>query len=437
MYRDRLTELRGGNQGYNQINDNQYNRNYGGGRSNYDGSYSSRNNGGGSYGSRNNGGNSYGSRNNSESYNSRNNQSRNNGGDSYNSRNNQSRNNGDSYNSRNNQYGYNSPPESPGYSRNGGGADVASQYSGKINNLNQDIKSLRNYVDRLDLLYNRNYSEVRRAENAENTRRITELEERITAEIQTITNQLKGIKAEAERISNPRDKRMVISQVNNTSNNLKKVFDLYNEKRINYTEQGRNKMIRQYQIIHKNATQEEAERYVDSHPGGSLQYSMLSGSKAAFDEAQQRQNQMEQINQSINELCDLFQDMNNMLVTQNETINIIEENVDTAEYNVEEASKELTKAIEIRKSSRKKLWIITCIIFVIIAIGLFLASPYIINFISIIKKIFGSSKSDEQNTESEQTINTNNQAMNMNQAQQWTQPVETQGENGVWGNEGQ
>jgi len=47
--------------------------------------------------------------------------------------------------------------------------------------------------------------------------------------------------------------------------------------------------------------------------------------------------------------------MNNMLITQNETINVIEENVDTAEYNVEEASKELTRAIEIRKKSRKVL----------------------------------------------------------------------------------
>jgi len=328
MYRDRLTELRGGNnQGYNQINDRQYDDGYGGGhgggRSNYGGSYSSRNNGGGSYNSRNN-------------------------GDSY-----SSRNNGDSYSSRNNHHGYNSPPHSPGYSRNGGGTDVASQYSGMINNLNHDIKSLWNYIDRLDSLYNRSYNEVRRAENSENSRRIVELEERVTAEIQKITNQLKGIKSEAGRISNQRDKKMVLSQVNNASNNLKKVFDSYNDKRMKYTEQGRNKMIRQYQIIHKDATQEEAERYVDSHPGGALQYSMLTGSKAGFDEAREKREQMEQINQSINELCDLFQDMNNMLVTQNETINIIEENVDTAEYNVEEASKELTKAIEIRKSSRK------------------------------------------------------------------------------------
>lgn len=41
---------------------------------------------------------------------------------------------------------------------------------------------------------------------------------------------------------------MVVSLVNNASNNLKKVFDAYNEKRKRYTEQDRSKMIRQYQI---------------------------------------------------------------------------------------------------------------------------------------------------------------------------------------------
>ncbi|ORY67880.1 t-SNARE [Neocallimastix californiae] len=320
MYRDRLTELRGGNQGYNQINDSQY-----------DDNYNRTNNYGGAYSQRNGGSNNYGG----------------------------------AY-SRNNGSGYTSPP------RSGGGADISSQYSGRINNLNSDIKAIWNYIDKLDSLYNRNYNEVRRAENAENTKRIAELEERVTAEIQKITNQLKSIKAEGERISNPRDKRMVLSLVNNASNNLKKVFDSYNEKRKRYTEQGRNKMIRQYQIG--------------------------NGSKAAYDEATQRRDQMEQINQSINELCDLFQDMNNMLVTQNETINIIEENVDNAEYNVEEASKELTKAIEIRKKSRKRLWIITGIVFVIIVVVIIMFLPQILTFISWIKKIFSFGKSDDAET---------------------------------------
>jgi len=403
MYRDRLTELRGGgNHSYNQINDSQYDdydnygsrsNNYGNSRSN---NYSS---------SRSNNGNSRS-----------NNYSSNYGGSR--SNNYSSNNYGGAY-SRNN--GYNSPPGSPGYSRNGGG-DVSSQYSGRINNINNDVKGIWDYIDRLDSLYNRNYNEVRRAEAAENSRRIAELEERVTAEIQKITNQLKSLKAEAERISNPRDKKMVLSQINNASNNLKKVFDSYNDKRIRNAEQGRNKMIRQYQIVHKNATQEEAERYVDSHPGGALQYSMLGGSKQAYDEAQQRHDQMEQINQSINELCDLFQDMNNMLITQNETINIIEENVDNAEYNVEEASKELTKAIEIRKSSRKKLWIITCIVLVVLLILFLWLYTTFKNVFDMIfkpfKLIFGG-KDDEPKTETQTAGNQGQWDPNQGNQGQW------------------
>jgi len=294
-------------------------------------------------------------------------------------------------NSRNNGYspvnGNGSPPDSP--PRNRGGNDVASQYAGRISTINNDIKALWQYVDKLDSLYSKNYNEIRRNENIETTKRINELEGRVTAEIQKITNQLKGIKSECERITNPRDRKMVLNQVNNASNNLKKVFDVYSDKRMKNMEQGRNKMIRQYQILNENATLEEAERYVDSHPGGSLQFSMLSGSKYGYDEAQQRRDQMEQINQSINELCDLFQDMNNMLMTQNETINIIEDNINQAEYCVEDASKQLTEAIKIRKSSRKKLWIITIIILILLTFLLIFILGQLAPVINFFKGLFG------------------------------------------------
>jgi len=374
MYRDRLTELRG-NQGYNKINDSQYDDNYGRSNNNRGGAYSQR--------SQRSQYSQHSQHNPHSQYSQNGQRSQRSGG---------TNNYGGAY-TRDNGY-------SSSTTREGGRDDISSQYSGRINNLNSDIKSLWNYIDRLDSLYNRNYNEVRRAENAENARRISELEERVTGEIQKITNQLKRIKAEGERISNPRDKRMVLSLVNNASNNIKKVFDSYNEKRKRYAEQGRNKLIRQYQIVHKNASREEAERYADNHPGGALQYSMLSGSKSAYDEATQRRDQMEQINQSINELCDLFQDMNNMLVQQNETINIIEENIDTAEYNVEEASKELTKAIEIRKKSRKRLWIITGIVFIVIVVLIIMFLPQILTIINWIKAIFSFGKSDDATTES-------------------------------------
>jgi len=62
----------------------------------------------------------------------------------------------------------------------------------KMNN-EFDIKELENLIDRLESLYNKSYNEVRINENSENKKRISELEERITGEIQEVTNQLKSM----------------------------------------------------------------------------------------------------------------------------------------------------------------------------------------------------------------------------------------------------
>jgi len=67
-----------------------------------------------------------------------------------------------------------------------------------------------------------------------------------------------------------------------------------------------------------------------------------------------------------------------LLSTQNEAIIAIDEDIDQAEEAVDQGSKELVKATEIRKNSRKVLWIIT----IVVAILLLLLGLYIyINFI--------------------------------------------------------
>ncbi|KAG4093537.1 t-SNARE [Neocallimastix lanati (nom. inval.)] len=322
--------------------------------------------------------------NNESSYSPRNNNNNNNNNNRYdqqNNHNNYSSNSNNNYSSENSRY------------RNK--ENTSGNLSDRVNSINVDIKELENLIDRLESLYNKSYNEVRINENSENKKRISELEERITGEIQEVTNQLKSIKNEAVRMTSPTDRKVVLNQVTNTSKRLREVFNSYNDKKKNFAEQKRNRMIRQYQIIHQDATKEEAERYADSNPGGTLQYSMLSGSKAAYDEATRTREQMEQINKSINELCDLFQDMNYMLTTQNETIEIIEDNIDTAEVHVDEASKELIKTVEIRKSSRKKLWMITGIIAVVLLILILFLYPKI-------KAFFDMFKSDEQEQTQEQ-----------------------------------
>ncbi|KAI9009621.1 t-SNARE, partial [Gaertneriomyces semiglobifer] len=93
----------------------------------------------------------------------------------------------------------------------------------------------------------------------------------------------------------------------------------------------RQNMERQIRIARPDATREEVEQAVDSN-GGSV------------------------FSQHINELFNLFQDMQAMLEQQQETIDAIETNVDTAHVNIEDGNKEMTQAITYRKSSRKKAW---------------------------------------------------------------------------------
>ncbi|ORX52563.1 hypothetical protein BCR36DRAFT_369359 [Piromyces finnis] len=55
-------------------------------------------------------------------------------------------------------------------------------------------------------------------------------------------------------------------------------------------------------------------------------------------------------------------------MTQNDIMVSIKENVDQVDEAVQQGSSEMTKAIKIRQSSRKKLWITTVIITILILV---------------------------------------------------------------------
>jgi len=137
----------------------------------------------------------------------------------------------------------------------------------------------------------------------------------------------------------------------------------------------------QYRITNSAASEAEIQKAFEENNNEPVFIKELSNtqlSKRAYQESQDRNAEMKKIEQSIEELMYTFQDMQTMLVTQNEAIIAIEDQVDEAEDAVQQASNEMVKAVEKRKSSRKVLWIITIIV-VILLVLLFL---YIyINFI--------------------------------------------------------
>jgi len=146
----------------------------------------------------------------------------------------------------------------------------------------------------------------------------------------------------------------------------------YQEVQTKYKNKYREKIERQYRIVKPNATQEEIDEAIDSGSVQPFQQSLLDNKKheAAKDALayiESKHKDILRIEQSIQELHQLFLDMAILVEAQGELIDQIEYNVSQSVAYTKEGVKELRKANRMQKKSRKKMYcivILICIIFI-------------------------------------------------------------------------
>jgi len=146
----------------------------------------------------------------------------------------------------------------------------------------------------------------------------------------------------------------------------------YQEVQTKYKSKYREKIERQYRIVKPNATDDEINEAVDSGNVQPFQESILDKKKhqaardaLAYIEAKHRD--ILRIEQSIQELHQLFLDMAILVEAQGELIDQIESNVAQSVAYTKEGVDQLRKANKLQKKSRKKMYciiILICIIFI-------------------------------------------------------------------------
>ncbi|KAJ3212473.1 Plasma membrane t-SNARE, secretory vesicle fusion [Entophlyctis luteolus] len=134
------------------------------------------------------------------------------------------------------------------------------------------------------------------------------------------------------------------------------------------------RMEREIRIARPDATPQEIARALDSSSGAAFSQQLLASrnekQRRALEEVQDRHTELQKIERSMSELFDLFQEMNAMIEQQQTLINNVEANVENAVEYLDSGSKELSKAIVYRKSTRKKqVWIVAIVIAVLIVVG--------------------------------------------------------------------
>ncbi|KAJ2840478.1 hypothetical protein J3B02_006224, partial [Coemansia erecta] len=95
--------------------------------------------------------------------------------------------------------------------------------------------------------------------------------------------------------------------------------------------------------------------------------------KRVLSNARERQGQIENIEKSIMQLAEMFQEVSEMVHQQQEQIDNIEAAVEETHIDIQEGIKETDKAIVQRKKSRKKCWwLILLLIILLVIIGVVL-----------------------------------------------------------------
>ncbi|KAJ3188312.1 Plasma membrane t-SNARE, secretory vesicle fusion [Gaertneriomyces sp. JEL0708] len=261
-----------------------------------------------------------------------------------------------------------------------GGSDM-DRFFGEVEQIQQGIARIQADVRTIDELHRRALQATSPDEQARITRQLDEQQDATNDLIQSLRSSLK-IMAKSTKTAPTADRNIRQQQQSGLAQRLMDVAREYQDVQQRSKQRYRQNMERQIRIARPDATREEVEQAVDSNGGSVFSQQLLSSrigsQRAALAEVQNRHVEIQRIEQSINELFNLFQDMQAMLEQQQETIDAIETNVDTAHVNIEDGNKEMTQAITYRKSSRKKAWWICFCVLILLGVIAILVYIYVI-----------------------------------------------------------
>ncbi|KAJ3015218.1 Plasma membrane t-SNARE, secretory vesicle fusion [Thoreauomyces humboldtii] len=277
---------------------------------------------------------------------------------------------------RNNSYGSSAPPAGRGEKP---GMDA---FFAQVEEAKDGIDRVRQNVKAIEQLHQRALVGTSQDEQAHYTRQVDELQDETSDLIQSLRNTVKRLAAETKTAS-PSDAGIRQQQQAGLAKRLMEVAQAYQTAQTASKQKYRARMEREIRIARPDARPDEIERALDSNTGSVFSQQLLSSrvgsQRAALAEVQTRHVEITRIEESINELFNLFQEMQAMLEAQQETIDTVEQHVDNTHVYIEDGNKEMSQAIVHRKASRKKMWwIVLCVI-------ILLAVLVIVIYIEVVK----------------------------------------------------
>lgn len=248
---------------------------------------------------------------------------------------------------------------------------IDNEFDNKIKHLNKELDIANDDIEQLRQLGTQWKTNVSTVKAQDINNNIERLNIAISSRLRDVVTQLLVMGNETK--NNPKDNnaKIQVSLQRKLADDLKKTMEQFSKVKSENQIEAYTMFKHQYMIVHGNASEEEIQKSFEDNNGAPIFIQKLSGSqqaKMAHQESQNINSEMKRIDQSIEELLYTFQEMQNILNTQNDVLVSVEENIDQVDYTVQQGSSEMVKAVKHRKSGRKILQIVTSTIVVILII---------------------------------------------------------------------
>lgn len=259
--------------------------------------------------------------------------------------------------------------------------DEEHDFVGFMNEI-QDINTqLDNYSNLVDLIANKQRNHLQELDLNEDdgeysSRQIDLLILEATSLQNELKSRIKNVQTQAAQSRNPQK----IDQAETIRKSFLDLIQKYRLTESNNREQTKVQAERQFRIVKPDATPEEIRAVVEDGSGSQqiFQQAMMQSNRrgearTVLNEVQTRHRELLKLEKTMAELTQLFHDMEELVIEQDQPIQQIEELVAHAQHDIEQGVGHTQKAVvSAKKARKKKLWCLLIVILIIVILALVL-----------------------------------------------------------------
>lgn len=195
-----------------------------------------------------------------------------------------------------------------------------------------------------------------------------------------LKSRIKNVQQLAAELKNPQQ----FDQAESVRRRFLELIQTFRLAESNNREQTKIHAERQFKIVKPDATQEELNAVVEDGSGAQqiFQQAMMQSNRrgearTVLNEVQVRHRELLKLEKTMAELTQLFHDMEELVIEQDQPVKQIEEQINNAQYDIEQGVGHTEKAVILAKKARKKkIWCFIICVSILAIVGLAVGLKY-------------------------------------------------------------